>query len=185
MRGPETIYPQPFGEMTAGAQKDYPVDYSHFNITGTIASHHQKEYELFTNVNLETRLGRDKGIKLKLPLITTGLGSTKIAQKHFLDLGVGAAICGTGIVIGENVVGMDEKSKFDSSKKVTEYLQKEKLSKSEIEISEEQIAKLIEERNSARADKNWEKSDEIRDYLNSKGICIEDCAQGTIWRVKT
>ena len=130
MRGPETIYPQPFGEMTAGAQKDYPVDYSHFNITGTIASHHQKEYELFTNVNLETRLGRDKGIKLKLPLITTGLGSTQIAQKHFLDLGVGAAICGTGIVIGENVVGMDEKSKFDSNKKVTECKELERRFKS-------------------------------------------------------
>ena len=29
------------------ALKDYPVDYSHFNITGTVASHHQKEYEQF------------------------------------------------------------------------------------------------------------------------------------------
>ena len=66
-----------------------------------------------------------------------------------------------------------------------DYLQKEKLSKSEIEISEEQINQLIEERTSARTDKNWEKSDEIRDYLNSKGICIEDCAEGTIWRVKS
>ncbi|MCH6574699.1 MAG: cysteine--tRNA ligase, partial [Bacteroidetes bacterium] len=66
-----------------------------------------------------------------------------------------------------------------------DYLQKEKLSKSEIEISEEQINQLIEERTYARTDKNWEKSDEIRDYLNSKGICIEDCAEGTIWRVKS
>src|SRR4030043_272831 len=33
-RGREVIYPGPFGEITAGADKDYPVDYSHFNIQG-------------------------------------------------------------------------------------------------------------------------------------------------------
>jgi cysteinyl-tRNA synthetase len=66
-----------------------------------------------------------------------------------------------------------------------EYLKKEKLSKAQVEISEQEILQLIEERNSARADKNWEKSDEIRDFLNSKGIVLEDSAQGTIWRVKS
>ena len=33
-RGRELIYPGPFGEITAGADKDYPVDYSHLNIQG-------------------------------------------------------------------------------------------------------------------------------------------------------
>ena len=33
-RGREVIYPGPFGEITAGADKDYPVDYSHLNIQG-------------------------------------------------------------------------------------------------------------------------------------------------------
>ena len=33
-RGREVIYPGPFGEMTAGGDKDYPVDYSHLNIQG-------------------------------------------------------------------------------------------------------------------------------------------------------
>ena len=33
-RGRELIYPGPFGEVTAGADKDYPVDYSHLNIQG-------------------------------------------------------------------------------------------------------------------------------------------------------
>ena len=31
-RGREVIYPGPFGDMTAGANKDYPIDYSHLNI---------------------------------------------------------------------------------------------------------------------------------------------------------
>ncbi len=33
-RGRELIYPGPFGDVTAGGDKDYPVDYSHLNIQG-------------------------------------------------------------------------------------------------------------------------------------------------------
>jgi hypothetical protein len=33
-RGRELIYPGPFGDVTAGGDKDYPVDYSHLNIHG-------------------------------------------------------------------------------------------------------------------------------------------------------
>ena len=33
-RGRELIYPGPFGDVTAGGDKDYPLDYSHFNIQG-------------------------------------------------------------------------------------------------------------------------------------------------------
>jgi hypothetical protein len=33
-RGREVIYPGPFGEITAGADKNYPIDYSHLNIQG-------------------------------------------------------------------------------------------------------------------------------------------------------
>ena len=34
-RGPEALYPQPFGIITAASEKDYPLDLSHFNIMGT------------------------------------------------------------------------------------------------------------------------------------------------------
>ena len=33
-RGREALYPGPFGEVTAGADKEYPLDYSHLNIQG-------------------------------------------------------------------------------------------------------------------------------------------------------
>lgn len=118
-RGPEVIYPTPFGKMTTAAQKEYPVDFHHFNITGTIAGPPDPRFEKFTNVNLETRLGRDKGIKMRLPLMVTGVGSTKVAEEHFEGLGTGAAMSGTGVVIGENVCGMDTEAEFDSNNKVT------------------------------------------------------------------
>ena len=30
----ELLYPGPFGEITAGGDKNYPIDYSHLNIHG-------------------------------------------------------------------------------------------------------------------------------------------------------
>ena len=33
-RGRELIYPGPYGEISAGGDKDYPLDYSHLNIQG-------------------------------------------------------------------------------------------------------------------------------------------------------
>lgn len=53
------------------------------------------------------------------------------------------------------------------------------------EIDEEvdfDIDKLIEERNKARAEKNFARSDEIRDELAEKGIILEDKPEGTIWK---
>ncbi len=52
------------------------------------------------------------------------------------------------------------------------------------EMTKEDIEKLIEQRLQARAEKNWQRADEIRDTLQSKGIELEDSATGTTWRKK-
>ena len=44
------------------------------------------------------------------------------------------------------------------------------------------IEKLINERNIFRSEKNYQKSDQIRDELKSLGVEIEDTPDGTIWR---
>ena len=44
--------------------------------------------------------------------------------------------------------------------------------------------KLISEREQAREDKDWTKSDKIRDLLLEKGIILEDTPSGTIWKFK-
>jgi len=46
------------------------------------------------------------------------------------------------------------------------------------------IEKLISDREVARKNKNWKKSDEIRDALLKRGIILEDTPQGTIWKNK-
>ncbi|OAB29363.1 cysteine--tRNA ligase [Paenibacillus macquariensis subsp. defensor] len=52
------------------------------------------------------------------------------------------------------------------------------------ELIDEEIEKLIVERVNARKDKNWARADEIRDLLDSRGIVLEDTAQGMRWRRK-
>jgi cysteinyl-tRNA synthetase len=50
------------------------------------------------------------------------------------------------------------------------------------ELSDEQIQALIDERKAARADKNFVRSDEIRDQLSAQGVELLDTAEGTSWR---
>ncbi|MFM6939050.1 MAG: DALR domain-containing protein [Rhodoluna sp.] len=45
------------------------------------------------------------------------------------------------------------------------------------------IQGLIEERNSARANKDFARSDAIRNQLQAAGITLEDAADGTHWSV--
>jgi len=119
-RGHEVIYPQPFGIITTASQKAYPVDLSHFNIMGTAAGavgiEEDSDKAIFPNVSLETRLGQDKRIKLRLPLVIAGLGSTNIAGQNWEGLAIGAAISGIPLTIGENVCGMDVDAKIQNGK---------------------------------------------------------------------
>ncbi len=49
-------------------------------------------------------------------------------------------------------------------------------------LSEATIEDLIEERLSARRDRNFARADEIRDLLEARGVILEDGADGTLWR---
>ena len=121
-RGHEVIYPQPFGITTVASQKDYPVDLSHFNIMGTavgaVGIEADSDKAIFPNVNLEANLGREKGLKLRLPIIIGGLGSTNVAAINWEGLAIGSALAGTILTIGENVCGMDVDSKIENGRVV-------------------------------------------------------------------
>lgn len=57
-------------------------------------------------------------------------------------------------------------------------------SKGQKSISESEIKELIDKRNLARKEKNWQRADEIRDELKSKNVIIEDTPQGTKYTIK-
>lgn len=121
-RGREVLYPQPFGKVTAGATKEYPVDYSHLNIMGTcvgaVGIDADSDKALFTNVSTEVSLGNKHKVNLRVPIFTGALGSTNIARDNWEGLAIGAAISGIMVVIGENVVGMDPKAEIKNGKVV-------------------------------------------------------------------
>ncbi|MBF0224682.1 MAG: FMN-binding glutamate synthase family protein [Desulfobacterales bacterium] len=123
-RGRELLYPTPFGDITAGADKDYPVDYSHLNIMGyalgadgTIAD---PDHATFPTVSTETSFGFKDKVKMKIPMFTGALGSTEIARKNWEHFAIGAAITGISLVCGENVCGIDPKLELNSNGKVVE-----------------------------------------------------------------
>ncbi len=47
-----------------------------------------------------------------------------------------------------------------------------------------EIETLIEERQEARRNRNFARSDEIRDLLADKGIILEDTKEGVRWKRK-
>ncbi|MFH1856608.1 MAG: FMN-binding glutamate synthase family protein [Candidatus Omnitrophota bacterium] len=125
-RGREVIYPGPFGDVTAGGDKDYPVDYSHLNIQGYALGakglpqgvEASPDTTKFPDVNTETEYGWDKKVKMRVPIFTGALGSTEIARKNWEHFAIGAAISGVTLVCGENVCGIDPQLELDSNKKV-------------------------------------------------------------------
>ena len=121
-RGHEVIYPQPFGVITTAAEKAYPVDYSHFNIMGTAVGAHgiaeDSDRAIFPAVDLEVALGHDRKIRFRYPWLIPGIGSTNIAKNNWEGIAIGSALAGTGLTIGENVVGMDPETVLRNGKVV-------------------------------------------------------------------
>jgi glutamate synthase domain-containing protein 2 len=123
LRGREVIYPQPFGKVIAGAEKDYPVDFSHFNIQGTcvgaVGIEADSDKAVFSAVDLSTEIGaKRQKIKMKIPFFTGALGSTEIARVNWEGTAIAVAICGAVLVCGENVCGMDPNAEFKNGKVV-------------------------------------------------------------------
>jgi glutamate synthase domain-containing protein 2 len=125
-RGREVIYPGPFGDITAGGDKDYPIDYSHFNIQGYALGGKglpdgvtaNPDTATFPVVNTATEYGWDSQVRMKVPIFTGALGSTEIARRNWEHIAIGAAISGITVVCGENVCGIDPQLELNSNGKI-------------------------------------------------------------------
>jgi len=118
-RGREALYPEPkqYGLSTAGALKNFGLDWSHFNIQSSLMGAEgikaDSDVALFENVNVESEVA---GIPLKIPIVTGAFGSTEVARLNWEGLAVSAAISGIIITVGENVCGMDPEAKIQGGK---------------------------------------------------------------------
>jgi hypothetical protein len=70
-RGRELIYPEPFGELTAGGDKTFPIDYSHLNIMGyalgaRAIDEANPDKAIFPQVDTATVYGHTHPVRMRL-----------------------------------------------------------------------------------------------------------------------
>ncbi|WP_028582312.1 cysteine--tRNA ligase [Desulfogranum japonicum] len=61
--------------------------------------------------------------------------------------------------------------------------EKQQRLRAQLTITEQEIEELISRRNTARAEKNWATSDEVRDTLLEHNIVLQDGPEGTTWNI--
>lgn len=106
------------------------------------------------------------------------------------DLNTSVALAAIHNLVREiNTVLAKDELKSDDQKAVLEGIEKFDsvlgiFGKEETELLEADIEKLIEERQEARRNRNFTRSDQIRDLLAEKGIILEDTKDGVRWKRK-
>lgn len=107
VRGSEAIYPYNVSVNQFASEKDYPLDFSHFNINGRVfgATGYTEDPNLATvlKANINTSFGINNKINLKAPIILPA-----IAKLNWKDYYAGAALAGVLVVIGEAVAAKDK-----------------------------------------------------------------------------
>ncbi len=86
-RGAEVLYPQPFGIITAGvgegiSRTTCPISASWGRPSAPTASRPTATRPPSRRSTIETRIGRDKSIKLRVPFVIPGMGSTNVAKQQ-------------------------------------------------------------------------------------------------------
>ena len=104
--GAQTVYPTTTGNNQIASEKDYPIDFSHFNINGRVfgaqgAAESHEEATIF-NVSLERNYGTINPVTMSLPVILPAL-----IKLNWQDYFSGAAMAGVTCIIGEDARNND------------------------------------------------------------------------------
>ena len=127
VRGSEAIYPFETDVNQFASEKNYPLDFSHFNINGRVfgskGCRENAEEATFPKADININFGKKNVIKMKAPIIMPAM-----AKLNWKDYYAGAALAGVLVVIGEDVVGKDknlvlENGKVTSSPLIEEMVQ--------------------------------------------------------------
>lgn len=113
--GSQTVYPTNTGSNQVASEKDYPIDFSHFNINGHCFGAHgvRPTYEdaNIYNVNLEREYGIDNPVKIAMPIMLPAI--IKLDWKDYFS---GAAMAGVCCVIGEGSPSKDPNIEYTDGK---------------------------------------------------------------------
>lgn len=107
VRGSEAIYPYATDVNQFASEKDYPLDFSHFNINGHVFGAQgcvaDANLATFPHARIGTTMGRTNKVKLLAPIVLPAM-----AKLNWRDYYAGAALAGVLVVIGEDVVAKDK-----------------------------------------------------------------------------
>jgi cysteinyl-tRNA synthetase len=102
--------------------------------------------------------------------------SVALAALHNLVREVNTALASDAVRADDRNLVLDAIAKFDSVFGI--------FGKEREEMLDSEIQALIDERQEARRNRNFARSDEIRDLLAAKGIILEDTKDGVRWKRK-
>jgi len=102
--------------------------------------------------------------------------SQALAALHNLVREVNTALANETVLNEDRSVILETIEKFDSILNIFGEIKEEML--------DEEIESLIKERQEARRNRNFARSDEIRDWLAERGIVLEDTKDGVRWKRK-
>lgn len=113
--GMKAVYPTNTGANQVASEKDYPIDFSHFNINGRVfgaigANPTYEEANIY-NVKLERVFGKYNEVKMTMPVILPAL-----IKMNWEDYFAGAAMAGVCCVIGEDAKNKDPELKMENGK---------------------------------------------------------------------
>lgn len=118
--GKSVVYPTNTGNNQVASEKNYPIDYSHFNINGRVfgatGCPADSEKATIFNVGLSTTIGRRNPIRLKMPVILPAL--IKLNWKDYFSAAAMAGVC---CVIGEGSPGKDPNLQLDADGKIVRF----------------------------------------------------------------
>lgn len=117
--GARAVYPTNTGANQIASEKDYPLDYSHFNINGRVfgamgAPETHEDASIY-HVSLEKQYGHFQPVRLAMPVILPAL-----IKMNWQDYFGGAAMAGVSCVIGEDARTKDPKLRITDGR-VTDF----------------------------------------------------------------
>ena len=118
--GKSIVYPTNTGNNQVAGEKDYPIDYSHFNINGrafgAVGCPADSEQATIYSVGISTAIGRSNPVKLNMPIILPAL-----IKLNWKDYFAAAAMAGVCCVIGEGSPSKDPNLQLDANGKIVRF----------------------------------------------------------------
>jgi hypothetical protein len=118
--GKSIVYPTNTGSNQVAGEKDYPIDYSHFNINGrafgAIGCEPDSDKATIFNVGLSRTIGSRNPVQLTMPIILPAL-----IKLNWKDYFAAAAMAGVCCVIGEGAPSKDPNLQLNAGGKIVQF----------------------------------------------------------------